>query len=215
MDKLNEMTENAEAIETTDAAEAIEVTDAVKAVEAAEIKSVAEEPLFEARTVYDTDRFMRFNITHFLKNTVLIIFMSAMVIFATVCAVFMLAVSGYDQTSVTVLIVEWGIVLVYVLSVFVIPRFTYKNSPNYNSTHHIEFFSDKIVIHSEGRTMSDMTNLRYEGITEVRESETDIYIYISMNQAHIVGKDCFIIGDGERLKAYLYSKVDPKIYKCK
>lgn len=204
MDRLNEMAENAEAMDMTEAKDVIDVADVT-----------IKEPLFEAKTVYDTERFMRFNIFHFFKKKVFLILLASVILFATVIGAISLAMFGFDATTVTMLIAVWAIVLLYLALIFVVPRFTYKKSPSYEAISHIKFYPDKMVILSEAKTMSEVTELRYEGITEIRESETDIYLYISPMQAHLIGKDCFIIGDGERLKAYLYSKVDPKVYKCK
>lgn len=195
---------------------ALDITVSNGASETKEVSETGEdEPLFEARTVYDTERFMRFNISHFFKNKVLKIIIAAMFLFVTVTGALSLAMFGYDQSVVTMLIAVWVFVVIYLLLIFVVPRFTYKNSPSFEAVSHIKFYPDKMVITSFAKAMSEVTELRYEGITEVRESKGDIYLYISMNQAHLVGKDCFIKGDGERLKAYLYSRVDPKVYKCK
>lgn len=203
----------------SDITEADNTPDVAPTSEAPETKEVSEtgedEPLFEARTVYDTERFMRFNISHFFKNKVLKIIIAAMFLFVTVTGALSLAMFGYDQSVVTMLIAVWVFVVIYLLLIFVVPRFTYKNSPSFEAVSHIKFYPDKMVITSFAKAMSEVTELRYEGITEVRESKGDIYLYISMNQAHLVGKDCFIKGDSERLKAYLYSRVDPKVYKCK
>lgn len=210
MEEIKEITENTNVIEPVEAAEATEVAEPVEAAVTAE-----EQPLFEARTVYDTERFMRFNISHFLKGKVMLILLTAAVLFVTVTGAMSLAMFGYDVGTVMMLVGVWLFVIIYIALIFVVPRFTYKSSVSFEAVSHIKFYPDKMVILSSTKTMSEVTELRYEGITEVRESEKDIYLYISMNQAHLVGKDCFIIGDGERLKAYLYSKVDPKVYKCK
>lgn len=170
-------------------------------------------PLFVVDTVYDTERYTRFNATHFLSQRWFIILMGAATGILTLAFLFGLALIGFDAELLIYTCGLWLFDALYLFLVLVLPRFTFKKSAAYMSLSHTEFFDDGFIEDSRTDAVTSHTEHSYTVIKKLRESRTDIYIYIAPNQAYIVAKDSFSVGNPESLKRFLYTKVDPKIVK--
>ena len=177
--------------------------------------TVERKPIFVADTVYDTDRYVRFNASHFLSRKWFIILMGSLTGFITLTFILGTALLGFDWELLIYTCALWLLDALYLILVLVLPRFTFKKSPAYMSVSHIEFFDDGFIEDSKTNDVTSHTEHTYAVLKKLRESKTDVYLYISSNQAYLVGKDSFTVGNAESFKRFLYTRVDPKIVKYK
>ncbi len=172
-------------------------------------------PEFECETVYDMNRLMRFNLHHFLRKKWFIASVLVMVGFVALTFIVSWIFEGFNGDLFFALVVVLGLCLLYLVLTLVVPFFTVKKSPNYLANLHMSFFKDGFSVAADTKMGDENSNLRYEAIYRITESKSDLYLYISSNQAMIVDKNGFTLGDAECLKAFLYARVKPSIYKCK
>ena len=104
----------------------------------------AREPIFTVDTVYDMERLLRFNTSHFLGKKWFISIMSAATVLVILSFLLNIALIGFDMQLFTCVCAICLLDALYLFLVLVMPRFTYKKSPAYMSNSHFEFFDDGV-----------------------------------------------------------------------
>ena len=89
---------------------------------------------------------------------------------------------------------------------FGITPLTAKRSPLMDSVYTLEFGEENIKTNIASSSMNSTGELEYSMIIKVDENKTDMYLYITKNQAYIVDKAKLEGGTAEELKAFLKDK---------
>ena len=89
---------------------------------------------------------------------------------------------------------------------FGITPLTAKKNPLMGSTYTLEFVEENVKTNIASSSMNSTGELEYSMIIKADENKSDMYLYISKNQAYIVDKSKLVGGTSEELKAFLKSK---------
>ena len=163
---------------------------------------------FSANTVYDLDRLVRFSRYVSLKKRWVWIIMAAASALVALTFILQLALIGHD---VTVTVAFVGIIFIdalYAFMCFVLPTITYKKSPALNAKIRYEFSEDTYTITAELSTGSEQSVLKYTTLKKVLFTDSDIYLFIGPNQAHIVDKSGFELGEADAFLQFIESKIE-------
>ena len=164
----------------------------------------------ENTTVYTYERLLRFSqhATIFRYKWLMISSMIWSLLFLFVAIVF---------------IVLWGAVKAF-LPVFaliaalwlwngllmLLPRLTIKKSPNVGAELHYVFDAEGFTVHARTAHAEETKRMSYSGLTKVVKNKTEIYLFISAGQAHLVDAEAFSAEQLDILKITLSAYVPPK-----
>ena len=163
---------------------------------------------FLASTVYSYERLLRFSSYTSLKKKWVWITMAAATFIVALCFSLQFFLIGYDKT------LTWsffGIILIdslYLFLCFILPRITLKKSPGLNAKIIFEFYDDYYRIDAELPNGTEQSELKYAVIRKIESTKEDLYLYVAENQAYIVDKSAFTLGEAEDFVSFVQSKIE-------
>ena len=143
---------------------------------------------FSASTVYTYERLYGFNMYVVRKKLWFWILLSLSTV---MCAIsFGLSIAMRDVGLFEIFLVALIVLIdaVSVITYLVIPRSAIKKGPAFNSTVNFEFYHDCLKISADTKIGKEVSELRYSAIVKYAEANSDIYLFISKNQAFIIDK---------------------------
>lgn len=163
------------------------------------------ELLVKNETEYTYERYLKlnqFNMYTKQKVTLIVLIISVIVIF--LCGIFMLVIGSYDRAIFYIaLALVFSALYVFLPSIQTKKIFKSDNLLKSNIKNTFEFYNDRIDISNK----TSNSKLDYQDIYKVYERKEAFYIYLNRIQVLIVSKDCFIMGDAEKLRNLLKEKV--------
>lgn len=169
------------------------------------------ELLVKNETEYTYDRYLKlnkFNMYSRQKVTFIILIVSIVVIL--LCGIFMLLVGDYSDAALYLtLSVIFTIFCVFLPSIQTKKIFKSDSILKENIKNTFEFYADRIQVSNK----KSNSTLEYKDLYKVYEVKDAFYIYLNRVQVFIVSKDCFEIGDTEKLRTLLMEKFDKNYIK--
>ena len=158
---------------------------------------------FSATTLYTYDRLYSFNMYVVRKKLWFWLLLS----FSTVmCAIsFGLSLATGDVGIFEIFLIALIILIdaVSLVTYLVIPRSAIKKAPALNSSINFEFYHDCLKISADTKIGKEVSELRYSAIVKYAETNSDVYLFISKNQAFIIDKASLSGVTVEELKEFL------------
>lgn len=165
---------------------------------------------FSANTVYDLDRLVRFSRFVSLKKRWVWITMAAATALVALTFVLQLILVELDSTITVAFVGVLFIDALYAFMCFVLPKITYKKSPALGAKIRYEFSDETYKITAELSAGSEQSELSYTTVKKIMTSGSDIYLFIGPNQAHIVDKSGFDLGDADAFLQFIESKIEAR-----
>lgn len=166
------------------------------------------ELLVKNETEYTYERYLKlnkFNMYSAKKSTFICLIVLLVIIF--LCGIFMLIVGEYRQSIFyLVFTVVFSILYITLPNIQTKKVFNSDNLLKENIKNTFEFYDDKIEIKNKKST----STLEYSDLYKVYETNDTFYIYLNKMQALIISKDCFLIGDTEKLRTLLLKNFEKK-----
>lgn len=163
---------------------------------------------FSADTAYSYERLLRFSDYTCIKKKWMWILMAAATVIVSLSFSLQFFSIGYDPT------ITWafcGVVFIdaaYAFMCFVLPRITLKKSPALNANIHFEFYDELYRIEAVLPSGKEQSELSYTAIQKLKYTDSDLYLFISQNQAYIVDRAGFTLGSSDEFIDFLQSKID-------
>jgi len=160
------------------------------------------------KTVYSKERLLRFaNFVAFRKLFMWII-LAIVTILATIPFVFQFTTIGINGNIILGFCLILLADLFYVFSYFIAPRMTINKSPSLGVAINYTFLDSVFLMDSSSKAGAEKATLNYTSLLKVKESKTDIYLYISRNQAYIVDKSEMTEEQATELFSFLNNKLE-------
>ena len=166
---------------------------------------------FSNQTVYDKKRLLSFNTFVALRKRLFwaIMIIATILVSATFVFYEVTKTNEQDNTILACFAIIVVVDLTYVFCTFVLPHFTIKKSPAYDSSISYEFWEDSIKVSVSNPRIKENSEILYSSLVKVMENKQNIFLYISSNQSYILDKSGFTVGDSKELIAFLISKGVP------
>lgn len=164
---------------------------------------------FSGQTVYDKERLLRFGSFFVLRKRGFWCLIIVCTVFVTICAAFALALNFESSLMWFGIALVWLVDITCIFCYFVLPRFTINKEPGLNANILFEFYEDFFKISGTSKNGTESSESNYSSIIKIMESKQDVYLFISRQQAFILDKSGFTMGNPEELINFLKDKNIP------
>lgn len=141
-----------------------------------------EQPLFQTKTVYTYEEFLKYNQFYMKKKMVKLGIAYSWIL---LCSALLFLLKENKIASVFLLFCIISIPLFLILSKRAIKKQWEASKTMHNRENEVLFYAGKLQL----RSQDGYNFVSYENVYEIKESNTNFYIFLSINQAILIVKD--------------------------
>ncbi len=166
------------------------------------------EKLFENKTPYTYEEYLKLNKFHFSKSKkVYNILIIACIILIYSISIFMLIVGSKILEPILYIIFATALGGIIKVIPYVATKSITKTDSFINNVTNDEVFYDEYLIN---KTEQSELKVLYNQVFKAYETKTHFYIYVNKRAAMIVNKENFILGNVDEFRKFLNNKLDNK-----
>jgi len=169
--------------------------------------------VFEAKTKYTKESYIKFQRFNLFRGGATGKFMSVMValyfIIGIACAILLLINKDATELFPAVFFILFGVFFLFMPQY--VTYMTYRKSRAlFDVGVEYRFFNDRFTVITEGSVIKGINEVAYEGLLKVCETKDSYYFYINRVQSFMLGKDSFTLGTSEGFTAMLTKTLPAK-----